>query len=245
MLLDAALDAVAQLAQVVPRQRLAGFLRRVRAGHSVDASIFLEGLGEPELTPVLTLFRNPSFECNRVLLAAMIDAAYRHLEATTSPPTVVWTGPRLDPQLEYRSTFATLRHLVDGARDRITIAGFHVSGETLGKVGLWAARSRGVSVLAIVDRDGVTTEDLQVLTAKGILVKSIAAILPGYAKFHPKAIVVDGQWALVGSANFTLLAQTANVELGLLAEGPSAYEVERTLLSYLQVAESNGWIIAP
>ena len=38
---------------------------------------------------------------------------------------------------------------------------------------------------------------------------------------HAKCVVVDGRQALVTSANFTEAAQTRNVELGLLVDGPA------------------------
>jgi phosphatidylserine/phosphatidylglycerophosphate/cardiolipin synthase-like enzyme len=45
-----------------------------------------------------------------------------------------------------------------------------------------------------------------------------AAVPKSYASLHAKCIVVDGERALVGSANFTDRGQTRNIEAGVLVD---------------------------
>ena len=53
-------------------------------------------------------------------------------------------------------------------------------------------------------------------------------VTPTRSALHAKCVVIDGQEALVTSANFTAAAQERNIELGLLVHSPDvAYRVER------------------
>ncbi len=58
--------------------------------------------------------------------------------------------------------------------------------------------------------------------------RSVAPVGRTRSALHAKCVVIDGQEALVTSANFTAAAQERNIELGLLVNSPNiAGQVER------------------
>ena len=232
------------LASDVPIESLGPFLARMKAGERLDTALILESIDEPELTKIRTLFLDSNFDGQHVLLAALVEAEYRKMNRAAAHPIVVWTGPKLDSSLDYRKTSTTVRKLVEGARVRILIAGYHATSETLEAMGIWAAKARGIEVLVMVSGGDLKKNDRSIFQAKGIRLESIVPAVGDYSKFHAKAIVADGNRAIVGSANFTALGQNHNVELGLLVEGEVASTIERALQSYLRDAASTGWTVA-
>ncbi len=244
MLLEAALDRIAELAESVPEARLHKFLQRVRGGQSLEAALLLESIRGHELKTILDLSEGDAFSREPALLAELLAAAYRARKKAAREPQIVWTGPRLEPTLPYERTSAAIRSLVDGARTRITIAGYHATSDTFARMGIWAAIARGVSVRLLVDGGDLKSEEKLIFMAKGVSVNAIAAAAADFTKFHAKAIVVDGQRALIGSANFTMLGHSANIEMGVSFEGVAAQNVERMINSYLQIAAATGWIVS-
>lgn len=244
MLLESALDSILALASDVPVERIGPFLARVKAGERLEIALILESIDEPELDKIRALFLNSNFDGQHALLAALIEAEYRRMSRAPAHPVVVWTGPKLDSSLDYRKTSTTVRKLVEGARIRILVAGYHATSETLEAMGIWAAKARGIEVLIMVSGADLKKDDRAIFQAKGIRLESIVPTAGDYSKFHAKAIVADGNRAIVGSANFTTLGQNHNVELGLLVEGEVASTIERALQSYLRDAASTGWTVA-
>ena len=56
------------------------------------------------------------------------------------------------------------------------------------------------------------------------------------SNFHPKCLLVDGEEALVTSANFTMAAQKKNVEVGVKIKAPSwSLAFERISAPWLSV----------
>lgn len=244
MLLESALDAIVSLARGTPVERLEPFLGRMKAGARLDTALILESIDGPELAKIRSLFLDPNFDGQHVLLATLIEAEYRRMRCAPADPVVVWTGPKLDSSLDYQKTSTTVRKLVEGAHDRILVAGYHATSETLEAMGVWGAKARGVRVLVMVSGNDLKKDDRAIFQAKGITLESIVPAAGDYSKFHAKAIVADGNRAIVGSANFTALGQNHNVELGLLVEGEVASTIERALRSYLRDAASTGWTVA-
>jgi phosphatidylserine/phosphatidylglycerophosphate/cardiolipin synthase-like enzyme len=60
---------------------------------------------------------------------------------------------------------------------------------------------------------------------------------PGGAVLHAKALVVDGHSALVGSANLTQRALTANLEVGVLVRDPA---VAQAIEAHVHELVANG-----
>jgi phosphatidylserine/phosphatidylglycerophosphate/cardiolipin synthase-like enzyme len=168
----------------------------------------------------------------RTGLAARSDASARR-----SRP--VWTGPGASG--EQRLTAAVLGDLVRCATERVLIVSF--AAFTLsGLAGdLVAAVDRGCDVDVVFE-----TEDDSSGAYSGphsVPFGSVAGITrwrwpadqrdPG-ALLHAKLLVVDGRRALVGSANLTHRALSANLEAGVLIEdGDVARQLERHVRSLM------------
>lgn len=147
--------------------------------------------------------------------------ARRDADARRSRP--VWTGPGASG--EQRLTPAVLHELLASATDRVLIVSF--AAYTLSEVAadLEAAVHRGCRVDAVFE-----TEEDSAGAYSGPLATPFGAVAgirrwrwpaehraPG-AVLHAKLLVVDGHRALVGSANLTHRALTANLEAGVLIE---------------------------
>jgi phosphatidylserine/phosphatidylglycerophosphate/cardiolipin synthase-like enzyme len=155
----------------------------------------------------------------RTGLTARTEAAARRCRP-------VWTGPGTAG--DQRLTGAVLHDLVAGARERVLVVSY--AAYTLGGLAadLEAAVARGCTVDVVFE-----TEEDSAGAYAGPHAQPFGAIAglrrwrwppeargqPG-AVMHAKALVVDGTRALVGSANLTHRALTANIEAGVLIEDP-------------------------
>ena len=155
-----------------------------------------------------------------VALALRIGlAARRQADAARARP--VWTGP--DTIGEQRLTAAVLHELLTNAQDRILLVSY--AAYTLAEVAsdLAAAVERGCQVDVVFE-----TEEDSAGAYSGPHSAPFGAIaglnrwcwpaehrLAG-AVLHAKLLVVDGQRALIGSANLTHRALAVNLEAGVL-----------------------------
>ncbi len=144
----------------------------------------------------------------------------------------MWTGPAATG--EQRLTAAVLHDLVAGARERVLLVSFAAYTLTELAGDLEAASGRGCAVDIVFE-----TEEDSVGGYSGPHSRAFGALggaqrwrwpadqrSPG-AVLHAKLLVVDGRRALVGSANLTPRALTANLEAGVLVEDPDlAAELE-------------------
>ena len=147
--------------------------------------------------------------------------ARRDADARRSRP--VWTGP--ETVGEQRLTAAVLHELIVGARKRILLVSY--AAYTLSEVAadLEAAVARGCRVDVVFETtedssggyEGPTNQPFGQVA--GITrwrwpaeKRDVGAVL------HAKLLVIDGRRALVGSANLTHRALTANLEAGVLIE---------------------------
>ena len=243
MLLESAVDSIAAVAEAIPIDSVDSFLKRMKTGEDFETALILEAVEEPYLSALRSIFLSAIFFQHHALLAALIEGEYRRINRAALDPVVVWTGPKLDGGLEYRKTSSAVKKLVDGARTRVLIAGYHATSEALESMGVWKAIERGAEVVLMVSGDDLKKDDRSIFLARGIRLESIVPSAGTYAKFHIKAIVADSSRAIVGSANFTALGQNHNVELGLLVEGQVAATIDRVLRSYLVGAAAAGWTV--
>lgn len=244
MLFATALDHIDEFVESTPRSRVDGLLKRIRSGQSLEAALILEAVRSSDLATIMEIAQQPTLSNDPTILGELIEAAYRRRAGRQADPEVVWTGPRLDPALKYSKTAVAVRSLVEEARASIVIAGYHVSSETLDSIGLWAAIERGVHVLMLLDANDAKAVDREIILAKGVELHTVASVRSDYAKFHVKALVADACRALVGSANFTLLGHSTNIELGVLLGGAAAWNLEAVLRSYVRIAAANGWVVS-
>lgn len=148
-------------------------------------------------------------------------AARRDADARRSRP--VWTGPGASG--EQRLTAAVLRDLVSSARERVLVVSFAAFTLTDLASDLSAAVERGCEVDAVFETQDDSSGGYSTLQSTPF--GSVAGInrwrwpadhrQPG-ALLHAKVLVIDGRRALVGSANLTHRALTANLEAGVLIE---------------------------
>jgi phosphatidylserine/phosphatidylglycerophosphate/cardiolipin synthase-like enzyme len=145
--------------------------------------------------------------------------ARREADAQRSRP--VWTGPGASG--EQRLTAAVLHELLSAARQRILLVSF--AAYTLAEVAkdLAAAVERGCAVDVVFETEedsagaysGPKSHPFDGID--GIRRWRWPAIhRAAGAVLHAKLLVVDGRRALVGSANLTHRALTANLEVGVL-----------------------------
>ncbi|MEJ7787924.1 MAG: DISARM system phospholipase D-like protein DrmC [Solirubrobacteraceae bacterium] len=173
----------------------------------------------------------PSLSGDAVALALRIGLrARRDSDARRSRP--VWTGPGASG--EQRLTAAVLHELVAGANERILLVSY--AAYTLAELAadLEAAVGRGCDVDVVFETEGDSAGAYAGPQSQPF--GAVAGIrrwrwpgaqrTPG-ALLHAKLLVVDGCRALVGSANLTPRALTANLEAGvLIADHDLATELE-------------------
>lgn len=170
-------------------------------------------------------------------------AARRDADARRSRP--VWTGPGASG--EQRLTAAVLGDLVGGATERVLIVSF--AAFTLADLArdLTAAVDRGCDVDVVFETEDDSSGAYS--GAYSVPFGSVAGITrwrwpadqrdPG-ALLHAKLLVVDGRRALVGSANLTHRALTANLETGVLLEDA---DVARHLEGHVRRLMADGVLV--
>ena len=179
------------------------------------------------------------------LLGAPVDTVARVLAAVREerlrPPatraTLVWTGPETRGS-GARDTAVVVREMFGAAQRHVLIAGYSFErGEGILAPLHEAMRERGVRVEMFVhlrEATGVLADPGAYLRAQAeawrrtywpfgepgptLYVDPRAAVAGSYASLHAKCVVVDGERALVGSANFTDRGQSRNIEAGVLVE---------------------------
>jgi phosphatidylserine/phosphatidylglycerophosphate/cardiolipin synthase-like enzyme len=165
---------------------------------------------------------SPALTGDGVALALRVGLrARREADARRSRP--VWTGPGATG--EQRLTAAVLHELVCDARERILLVSFaaFTLAELAADLEAAARRSCGVDVVFETEEDSAGAYAGPQSQPFG----SIAGIRrwrwpadhrDAGAVLHAKLLVIDGRRALVGSANLTHRALTANLEAGVLIE---------------------------
>lgn len=159
-----------------------------------------------------------------VALALRIGLA-RRSDADRQRARPVWTGPgALGDQ---RLTATVLHELLSDAQERVLLVSY--AAYTLGEMAadLQAAADRGcaVDVVFETEEDSAGQYDGPGATAfahvDGIVRwRWPTAHRESGAVLHAKVLVIDGRRALVGSANLTRRALTANIEASMLINDP-------------------------
>ena len=168
-------------------------------------------------------------------------------------PELVWTGPER-ANATARDTAVVLRALFERAQRQVILAGYDFTKGSSLLEPLWIAmRDRGVDVRFFIHIEQ-TGEALPHPTAYGD--EAVRAIMEQVWPFgdprprvyydtralvphprfnmHAKCVVVDGECALITSANFTRRAQEQNTECGVLLEAPTfAHHLARQWLGLI------------
>lgn len=172
-------------------------------------------------------------------------------------PELVWTGPEGGHAVA-RDTAVVLRELFESAKQRVVLAGYSFANaeDVLGPLHI-AMRDRGVRAMFFVDirqvegsalgeeaygRDALRSfieTSWPFGSAHPELYCDRRALRPGppWCSLHAKCVAVDGQRALVSSANFTNRGQERNIETGVLIHDPTfAGQLERQWLGLIEEA---------
>jgi len=174
--------------------------------------------------------------CLSILDVALAERRKR----SRPPPELVWSGPERT-NATARDTAVVLRALFEGAQREVILAGYDFTRGSSLLEPLWIAmRDRGVDVRFFIhiSQPQDTTSDPSVVADQAVRavmqetwpfgpplprVYYDARALAPYPRFnmHAKCVSVDGRFALVTSANFTLRAQEHNMECGVLLDDPA------------------------
>ncbi|MCP4664597.1 MAG: hypothetical protein GY856_55140, partial [bacterium] len=151
-------------------------------------------------------------------------------------PELVWTGPEA-PGSTARDTAVVVRRLFEAAQRRVMIAGFDFTKGTEILRPLHAAmRDRGVTARVFLNVKDKAPSRARIDEYVGPRIAesfnkwwTFGAPRPDvyfdprtvdpaekYSSLHAKCVVVDGEVAFVGSANFTQRAYEHNIEVGVL-----------------------------
>lgn len=167
----------------------------------------------------------PGMTGSGVAVGLRIGLATRR-EAAARRSRPVWTGPQASG--EQRLTSSVLHELVVGAQERVLLVSF--AAYTLAELAtdLAAVAARDVEVDVVFESEADSQGSYS--GGPGVPFGMVDGLrrwrwpaeqrgVPG-AVLHAKLLVVDGRRALVGSANLTQRALTANLEAGVLINDP-------------------------
>lgn len=216
-------------------------LRDALAGDHVRAPLSATALGAVGIRDqadslLAVLAGHGKLACLAILDVALTERA-RH---TRMPAELVWTGPE-SHSATARDTAVVLRHLFEGAQERVILAGYSFShAETVLGPLHRVMRDRGVQATFFVNIEQPRqTSNPPDAHADAQLASFVAeswpfgapfprlfydkrALRPGppWCSLHAKCVVVDDTRAFLSSANFTDRGQDRNIEAGVLLHDP-------------------------
>ena len=145
--------------------------------------------------------------------------------ADATRPQPVWTGPGTAG--EQRLTAGVLHELISGARRRIVILSFATHTVPSVAADLETAVEAGCSVDVVFETEADSSGAYTSRETRPF------GEVPGIRRWcwpadqrdrgsllHAKALIIDGERALIGSANLTQRALEANLEVGILVRDP-------------------------
>lgn len=196
-------------------------------------------------------------------LLAVLGALIAERErAEERRPRLLWTGPEATGTTAL-DTRVQLLHLFENARKSAFIAGYLFDDPTLLRPLADAAAARDLDVAFVLDirATGEGTRDHRIRAQVADFLRDIwphraprpriyvdprtAAWNPDpttpntghYVSMHAKAVVIDAEHTIIGSANFTGRGTDRNIEAGVLLHSP---EFARTLLAQWEALISRG-----
>lgn len=172
---------------------------------------------------------------------SVLDAVLAERRANARPaPELVWSGPER-ANATARDTAVVLRALFERAQRQVILAGYDFTRGSSLLEPLWIAmRDRGVDVRFFIHIQQATETVPDPASYGNDAARKVmdqvwpfgdprprfyydARALASYPRFnmHAKCVVIDGECALVTSANFTEAAQMKNLECGVLLDDPT------------------------
>lgn len=207
---------------------------RRRAGSSAVRAAF------DELSVLLKRGASPELLAGALLGAGRAVAVERSRQSID----VVWTGPSSDVRTS-RLTSAVVVDLIDEATEEILLVSFATQSEPTVASALAAAVDRGVDVSMLLERSADNPGyrgfgDPFPAVGANRLAWPLPHRPPG-AAMHAKLLVIDRTAALVGSANVTGYAMSANLECGVLIRGGDA---PSRIRAHIRSLEDRGDLVA-
>jgi phosphatidylserine/phosphatidylglycerophosphate/cardiolipin synthase-like enzyme len=187
------------------------------AAHRIATFVAAIGAADPGISP-----RTLAFALDCAIETVLHDSGEQKVD-------LVWTGPE-SSSVSVRRSAAVLLELIDGSRSDLFVVSFAAFGIPDAHAGLRRAAERGVRVFLILESPedssgryrGCSQSPFADLAADGVaFYRWPPERRPPGALLHAKAVVADGQNALITSANLTEHAIDANIEIGLLVRGGS------------------------
>lgn len=243
MLLPELTERLVNFVREVPRLRIHAVLEHLRSGRTLQYALLRESVTRRDATLFQGLMLE-GFPVSSPFLAQALDALYVLVESSSQTTEIVWTGPKVDVDINYAQTFVLARDLVSAAKRRVLFAGYRVTVDTLDRLGVWAAVLRGVVVRVVVNDADLLIIDRNIMLANGVEVFRVRPLGDSVSKFHAKALLVDGLCGIVGSANFTLSGQSRNIEIGVTIQETTARQIEALLDTYIRNASLSGWLVS-
>lgn len=199
-----------------------------------DARRWLEN--EPEFGPLLNQLGRAKLDASSQVLLALRTLAQNDAvaENTRAEISLVVTDPSLTGA-GIRFTGAVVREMCESAKREIFLAGFAIAAGSGLETLLPAAAARGCRITVV---SGAWSREGRVTGAKAVLQDWPDSVPPpvcfvhqgaGGGHMHIKALIIDGDDMLVGSANFTFAAVKNNFELGLRVRGKIASDARKFL----------------
>jgi phosphatidylserine/phosphatidylglycerophosphate/cardiolipin synthase-like enzyme len=171
---------------------------------------------------------------------SILDVVVAERAARNAVPELVWSGPERT-NATARDTAVVLRALFERAQRQVILAGYDFTRGSSLLEPLWRRmRVPGVEshFFVHIEQPGEMPSDEQAYgeeKTRAVLAEiwpfgppfprvyyDRRAVVPRPRfNMHAKCVVVDGECALITSANFTLRAQEQNTECGVLLEDPT------------------------
>jgi len=181
--------------------------------------------------------------CGHTALACLtvLEVVLAERRANARPaPELVWSGPERANSTA-RDTAVVLRALFERAQKQIILAGYDFTHGSSLLEPLWAAmRDRHVDVRFFIHIEQAQGDLPNPSAYADEAVRSVMAAMWPFGEpqprvyydaraltprprfnMHAKCVIVDGECALITSANFTRRAQEQNTECGVLIEDPT------------------------
>jgi phosphatidylserine/phosphatidylglycerophosphate/cardiolipin synthase-like enzyme len=148
---------------------------------------------------------------------------------TVQAPRLVWTAPGAPAAA--RTTSSVARELIQGARLRVVVVGYSLTKAAAPFVEVLAAAvRRGVSCAIVADRMEEKLATLADMWPNDLGLPPLwsrpADPKDEQSALHAKFLVADGRRLFLTSANLTYHGFHANMEVGVLLEGPVATQAE-------------------
>lgn len=192
---------------------------------------------------------------SRTAVTSILDAVLAERSANSAPPPeLVWTGPE-STRASARDTAVVLRELFESARSHVVLAGYSFErGEAVLRPLAESLRTHGIRADIFVRVEqaqrAVPNPEAYMQDAMSEFIQKSWPFGPPYpnvycdrragttgppwSDLHAKCVSIDGERALVSSANFTDRGHDRNIETGVLLHDKSfARYLERQWMSLI------------